>query len=964
MKNAPSHFHLIESRYVPEEQSTVHLLEHAVTGSPVLYIENSDPNKVFTIAFRTPPLGSTGNCHILEHAVLNGSRKYCTKEPFMDLLKSSLQTFLNAITYPDKTVYPVASRNDADFANLMDLYLDAVFNPRVLEDELIFRQEGWRYEIFDKADPIVYQGVVYNEMKGALSSAENQVIEQINQALYEGTVYGENSGGDPYVIPTLDYDAFRHFHRTYYHPSNAYTVLYGAINETEAFTRLNEYFSAYSRAEIDSLPPRVTRLSSPVHRTMSFSVSKSEPTAGAAFLSCSWLLGDNTTSEQQYISHLIATILIEAEASPLRNALLKELTLEDLFTVTNAVRENSLSIVAKNIDPAQRPRFEAIIERYLRQFAEDGIDRELIEGVLNNAEFHLREKGNYATKGIVLSLSALGQWLYGFNPIDAISYRDNMAKLHAGLDAKLFERFIREHLLDNPHRIVIEHLPEPGLNERRDADVAKKLSAFKATLSDDALDALIAQNEALRTRQDTPDSEADKATIPTLTRAELPTALVRVPREIHRDAQATWLLHDLPTSGIHYVDLLFDVNHIAPEDAPYLATICELIGLMDTAQHDFRSYANRELLCTGGITATPKLYAIEDSDDRFERKLIVSTKFLGLDHLEEGLSLIDEQLLHTSFADRDRLLDLLKMVQSQYQSDLVQNAHRIMRDRAMSHISRISSFHQQLNGLSYYSFVRDFVSDFTEAKCARLERIYSRLFRHPSRIVNLTAERDHFDRLRSSITAHLAAYPTEALAPADVPFEPKLIREAFYTSVDVQYVAIAAPLKTDEPLRDDLIVLSKLLSNEYLYNEIRAKGGAYGAGMIASASQRAFSTYSYRDPNLSRTLEIYRRLGDQIAALDLTEADLERFIIGAVGAVDEPMTEHQKGLFDLAGFIMQRESTYYDDRLREIVSATVDGLRRYADAFKAALPDACVAVLGSEQQIREACADFDEVVRL
>lgn len=956
-------FRLLESRPLKEEQSVLHLYEHAATGARVLYMENDDLNKVFSIGFRTPPIGSTGNCHILEHCVLNGSRKYRTKEPFMDLIKSSLATFLNAITYPDKTIYPVASRNDADFANLMDLYLDAVFYPRAVEDPLIFRQEGWRYEIFDKSEPLTYKGVVYNEMKGAMSSGEDQVYEQIGQNLFPGTIYAENSGGDPYVIPELDYETFRAYHSRYYAPTNSYTFLYGKIDEAGCFNRLAEYFNAFPRRDAGSMPERCELFSEPRRATCSYATGAGEDPEGRAFLSMSWIIDDISNVKDRLVYQLLSELLVDSEASPLRRRLLKEIGCEDIYSGLNIFRQVGFSIIAKNAPADKLDLFESVVLDELKKLVENGISPELLDATMNVAEYRLREKGNYATKGIIFLTAAMTPWLYDEDPMLGLAYRDELDDLKARLHEGVFEDYIRGHLVENPHRVLILHEPAPGLNEKRDLEVREALDDLKSQMSDEELDELIAENQALLERQNAPDSEEQKKTIPVLTRDELPKSFPRIPRELFED-EATWLYHELPTAGIHYLDLVFDASHIGTQEAAQMALVCELIGMLDTRKHTYSDYANAEMLATGGITANPRLYAHASAPRRFERKVVISTKLLGTDHLREALELIREQLFDTLFEDRERIVEVIRMVKSEFQADLLQNGHRIVRDRAQSQVSALSHYNQFLNGLDFYKYVTRLSERYTDEDHDALVAVYKKLFINEHRIVNITSDAP-FEELAGPVRDMLRTLPAETPARVSIDFTPYEVAEAFVTSSDVQYVSRASNLRRLLPdaTQGSLAVLAGILSNEYLYNEIRAKGGAYGAGLGISWTGIA-STYSYRDPNLRRTVEVYEGLGDAVEALELTPQDLDRFLIGAIGTLDEPMTERRKGGFDLSNFLSGRTPESYDRLLSEALATTFDQLKSYADGIGASMSGRGLVVLGSEKAISEAKDLFDRVERI
>lgn len=956
-------FTQIKEKAVPEEASTLHLYKHDKTGARVLHMKNDDDNKVFAIAFATPPLGSTGNCHILEHCVLNGSRKYRTKEPFMDLLKSSLQTFLNAMTYPDKTVYPIASRNEADFQNLMDLYLDAVFYPAVLEDERIFRQEGWHYKLDRAEDPLGLSGVVYNEMRGAMSSPEDQVFDAIGRALYRGTIYAENSGGDPYKIPGLSYEDFCAFHKKYYHPSNARIFLYGDIDEDATFRRLASYLDAFDKREPAPLPADVEKPDRPQEEESLFSIDSGQDEDGQAFFSLSWLIDRARVDEGRYLYHLMEDVLVKSETSPLRRAILEELGAKDLLSEIWDFKEVGFSLVVKGVDPDKKDRFLAIVDRELRRMVEEGLDPQVLEGLLLSHEFDLREKQGMATKGILFMAMALSEAMYGADPMERIAYADKLEAVRALVKEGALEKYIRDKLLDNPHRIFQVHRPKAGLNAERDRALAQKLSDYKASLSSDEIDNVLAANRALEARQNEPDAPEAKATIPRLGREDLPEGLDAVPREVQESEEATYLRHDLPTAGITYLTLVFDLAHFPAEDLPYLTLVSDLMGRLSTEKRSYQAYEIREDLLTGGIYLSPRVYDYYESQ-AFTPKLQLTTKFLGLDSLEEGLDLMAEQVLETRFDEIDRIRELMAIILSSMEMGMVSDGSSVALQRASAQIFPSAAYHDRLKGLSYYLWLKDFAKTFGPEDQAKLEDVYRRLFISKDRLVNLTGQGEDLDRVQAAVDRFLARIPTEDTAPAPFDFHPEPKKLAFSLTSDVQFVAITGRIDPDRaPYGGHFQVLSNIMSNSYLYTEIRAKGGAYGQGLALGSSQLA-GAYTYRDPHLRRSLDIFHALPDQVAALDLSDEDLVAFIIGSVGRVDRPMTENQKGLFDLSNYLRRVDPAFYNRTLTEIKEARLEDLRALAQPLRAAWAQASVVVLGSREAIEKDKALFDEIGRI
>ena len=954
-------FEKIEERYVEEEASTLLLYRHRKTGAQILHMKNEDDNKVFAIGFRTPPLGSTGNCHILEHCVLNGSRKYKTREPFMDLIKSSLQTFLNAMTFSDKTVYPVASRNDADFHNLMDLYLDAVFYPRVKEDPRIFRQEGWHYELHKKDDPLTYSGVVYNEMKGATSSLDDQIQEQIGQALYPGTIYAENSGGDPYEIPSLTYERFIAYHSQFYHPSNALIFFYGNLDEEESFAHLNSYLDDFEKKEISSLPEDVLPFEQPKEMTMEVSLGSGEEEEGKSSLSCSWLVDRARTDIDSYYYNLLTEVLIESESSPLRRALLDELGCQDLYGLLNDVKQIGFTIVAKGVDPAKKDRFSAIIDEELKKIVEEGLDPRVLQGIVRKMEFDLREKKNIASKGIALMYLAMNEWLYGENPIERIAYASKLKELKRRLSDHGMEEYIRQRLLHNPNRVIITHLAKAGLNAKKDREEALRLEQYKNALSFEDLQKILDENKELSDFQNAEDSEEAKATIPYLSKEELPEEIADIPRRVEEKNGVTYLLHDLPTAGIDYLDLVFDLSHFTIEEAPYLTVLCELLGRLDTRLHSYQEYQAEEALATGGISTTAQVSSLMGSD-LFRTVLLVSTKFLGLADFDRGLELIREQLLETDFSDQAKIREELGILVSNYEMNLVPYGHLHAIQRAMSWQTPSAHFSEALSGLSYFLFLKKLAKNYGPEDQKILEDLYHRLTLSPERLANIAASGTDLDQMKEAISHWLTAFPAKNLPAAAMDFHPQSRKEAFITTTNVQFVGQAGHLhRGPQVFHGPGLMVSNLVSNDFLYKEIRAKGGAYGQGMQLSYADDTLYTFSYRDPHLDRTLRVNQTIPDYLKNLSLSAQDLDRTLIGSIGSLDRPMTERQKSSFDLGLYLSQYPEGYFKRLFKEMKETSIEALRAYEKPVQRALESASTAVIGSKEAVEKSKTSFDQI---
>lgn len=956
-------FTLKHQESIAEEQATLLFYEHDQTGAQVYHLKNEDPNKTFAISFRTKPIGSTGNMHIMEHAVLNGSRKYRTKEPFMDMIQSSLQTFLNAMTYPDKTVFPVASRNDRDFLNLTDVYLDAVFHPKVLEDERIFRQEGWRREIFHEEDPITYQGVVYNEMKGAMSAPERQVYQQIQAALLPETIYAENSGGDVAAIPSLSYEDFVAYHQTSYHPSNAIIFYYGAIDEELTFAQLASFLDEYERVETDdTLPEEVVPFAEPRRVEETFDVADEEPTERKSYLALSWLVDEARTDWTRYLYQLLGDVLIQSESSPLRRALFQELKPTDLYGELIEGRQIGFSIMVKETDAALADRFAEIVQKTLRQWMDEGISKDVLDGILNAMEFGLREKHGAATKGIVFMEMLNNEATYGADPFPVFHYEQQLAALREALNEGALEDYIRTHLLENAHCVLSVHRPEAGKNRKREEETRERLAAYKESLSPEELRELIRKNEALRERQNAENTPEEKATLPLLPREELPEQKERIPREVRHHGEDVVLFHDLPTSGIHYLDLAFDLSHISLADAPYAMLVVELLGRLDTEKYDYKSLEIHESQVTGGVAMYPVVISREETDG-FARTLLVSTKLLARADVDTALDVLDQEMFHTQFTDRERLAEQIRIIHSDRKMSVVPSGHAVAMARALAHINPKAAYDDQLKGLGYLTVLTRLAENLTDADVERLESVYALLFAAGHRVVNVTSHGASAEAFIARVLDYLDTVPARELEPAPVAFTPWQTSEAFTTTSDVQYNAVAAPYVMEHGLDGQRIVLASILETAILYNEIRAKGGAYGQSASFTMDGEVVMA-SYRDPRLDETYAVFEHVGERVEALPLSTEDLDRFIIGAVGRFDRPLTESMKGLLDLRNYLVGHDADWEDQRLREMKATTVDDIRREGARLTKAIAQATRVTIGNPQAVEGARTAFETVSRI
>ena len=963
-----SGFRLVEQRDVAETDSIGRLFVHEKTGARLLQLANNDTNKVFGIGFRTPSMNSTGVAHITEHTVLNGSKKYRTKEPFMDLARSSLSTFLNAMTFSDKTIFPVASQNDKDFDNLMDVYLDAVFNPAIYYRKEIFLQEGWHYHIEDPKDPLTYRGVVYNEMRGALSGADAQVGDAILAQLYPDTIYGRESGGDPYEITDLTYEAFLDFHRKLYHPSNSYIFIYGDGDIEHFLSHINdEYLANYDAADIDSHIAVQEAFAAPKEMETHYSVAPDAPTDHKDMLSYTVSMGTRCKPEDMFIQEVLAEVLVNSQSGIIKNALLAAGIGEDVTSFSNDGIQIPFGIVAKGADAAQKAEFVRIVEETLQGLVRDGINKDQLLAAVHKMEYSLREADGYTTRGIIYYINAFETWLYDGDPFDSLCYNETLEKLRQNIDSDFYESYIQSHILDNPHKVIMVSRPEPGMNDAKDAAVTERLAAYKASLSDDEIKALVDETHMLLDRQNNDDTPEEKATIPRLAREDVKGSFPEIPCNEEEIEGVKVLHHPLFTAGINYFNMLLNLDHIDVEELPYVGLLTSLIGSVDTENYSYSALSTAEYLTSGGVSITSRVFQNAHQPEEFTHRLLVNSKTLSAEDTEGFLKLAEEQLFHSDFSDKKRFREVLQMLKMQLQEGIFQQGHTVVAGRVTAYHSAYSRFNEYLNGLDFLFFLQDLDNHFEERfddTLARIQDLYKRLVTRKDMLVSVTTSDENYAIIRPILTDWLKRLPDVDYPHAkwEVPVE--VLNEGIQSSAGVQYVAKGADIGAMGCQYNGVLeVLSNVLSNEYLYNNVRAKGGAYGQG-IRFSRNGGVSCYSYRDPNLENTIAIYDEMADWLENIDMDNDALTNYIIGVMNRFNPVMTARAQGVWSLYSRVngLKREDIIKGQQ--EALAATVDDLKRYAPYLRKAMAENHLCVLGGSERVKQAAGLFKNVIKL
>ncbi|MDE7200215.1 MAG: insulinase family protein [Lachnospiraceae bacterium] len=958
---------LLEKQRIEELKSDGYLLKHNKTGARVALLSNDDENKVFYIGFRTPPKDSTGVAHIIEHTVLCGSEKYPIKDPFIELAKGSLNTFLNAMTYPDKTVYPVASCNDKDFRNLMDVYLDAVFHPNIYREEKIFKQEGWHYELENAEDELTINGVVYNEMKGAFSSPDDVLYREIMNSLYPHTSYAVESGGDPNVIPELTYEDFLAFHQKYYHPSNSYIYLYGDMDMAEQLTYIDrEYLCKYEALAVDSALATEPPFEKSILVEKEYPIMESESEEGNTYLSYNVSLGEALSRKVSVGFQALSDAVVGAPGAPVRKALLDAGIGTDISDIYEAdVKQPYYSIVAKNADESQRDEFVRIIEETLGGIAGNGVDKTALRAALNHDEFKYREAdyGSYP-KGLMYGLQMFETWLYDDKkPFEYLELDETYKELKQAVETSWYEDILRTLLLENTHRSIVVVRPVKGLTGKREKALAESLAAKKAAMSGEEVEAIVAQTAALAAYQEEPDSEENLKKIPLLEREDIGKKARPYCNEERKAGDTTLLYHDIYTNGIGYLRFLFDLKQVPGELFPYVGLLQVMIGLVDTEKRSYSELYNEINLQTGGIAPAVNVYT--NADDTTKYKLTFDLKVKTLyENLPQAFSLAEEILTESVYTDGKRLLELVAENRSDKQAQMMSAGHSLAASQALSYLSKQACLMDQVNGLAFYRLLEGLEKDFESKKeelCEKLGRLVRCIFRPENLMVDYTAEREGLAGVEQLVEAFKEKLYQD---PVDnSPYEPKLIKknEGLMSSAQIQYVCRAGSYaKNGLSYTGALRVLKVIMSYEYLWMQVRVKGGAYGCMCQFGKTGESYFV-SYRDPNLEKTLEVYEKAADFVADFEADERTMTQYIIGAVSALDMPLTPAAKGNYSLAGYMTGLTFERVQKERDELLAADEGTIRSLAAYIRAFMEDDCLCVVGNEERIKEQEKRFGEI---
>ena len=965
-------YELIQQQELRDLKSEGYYLRHKKSGARILLMKNDDDNKVFSVGFRTPPEDSTGLPHILEHSVLCGSKNFPIKDPFVELVKGSLNTFLNAMTFPDKTVYPVASCNDKDFQNLMHVYMDAVFYPNIHEKSEIFRQEGWSYNLESADDTLTYNGVVYNEMKGAYSSPESVLDRVVLHTLFPDTCYANDSGGDPDVIPNLTYEQFTAFHKKYYHPSNSYIYLYGDMDFVEKLEWLDKaYLSLFDAQDIESEIQFQKPFDAVKEIEETYSITSGEPEENNTYLSYNKVIG-TALDEKLYLAfEVLDYALLSAPGAPLKKALVDAGIGKDIMgAYESCIYQPMFSVVAKNANVEQKEAFVNVIESTLRDIVENGIDQKSLEAGIHYNEFRYREAdfGSYP-KGLMYNLQIFDSWLYddekSFIHMSAIETYDF---LKSQITTGYFENLIQKYILDNTHGAVVVVKPERGRTARMDKELEEKLAAYKASLSEAEVEALVKATEQLVEYQEKEENPEDMEKIPVLERSDISRAIAPIQNEEMQMDGTSLVFHEIDTNGIGYADLIFDLSGISVEQLPYVGILQAVLGIIDTENYEYGELFNEINMYTGGIGTSIEAYpdVTRAKEKEFKATFEVKAKAL-YSKMPVAFQMMQEILTKSKLDDEKRLKEILSMTKSRLQMRFQSAGHQTAAARALSYASPISKFKELTNGIDFYEVVKHIEENFEHEKVtliSNLQKLVKQLFKADNMMVSYTAEKEGLQGFEEEIASVKKCLYTEEFEENACVIHCEKRNEGFKTSSKVQYVArVGNFIDAGYEYTGAFQILKVILGYEYLWQNVRVKGGAYGCISNFTRLGEAYFS-SYRDPNLEKTNAVYEGVVDYLRNFTVSERDMTKYIIGTMSNLDQPMTPVAKGDRSMNLYMNHISEEMIREERNQILDAKEEDIRALADVVAAALACNQLCVIGGEDKIEEQKDLFMEIRNL
>jgi presequence protease len=959
-------FKLLENRFVKEVNAECFYFEHIQSGARLLKIAADDPNKTFSIAFKTDPESDAGTPHIMEHSVLNGSKNFPVKSPFDVLNKGSLITFLNAFTGSDLTCYPFASINDKDYFNVMHVYLDAVFNPLILSDQRILKQEGWHYELDSLDGSPVYKGVVYNEMKGAFSSPTRELNYLVDKNLFPDNGYRFESGGYPAAIPSLTYEMFVKFHKKYYHPVNSHIMLYGNADLDQELALIDqEYLSKYSRAKRPQSFPLQKPFSKIKELSSFYPAAEGSKTENQTYLSMNIVAGLNTDRATTMALNILCDLLVNQEAAPVRLALQKAGIGQDVSASVDELRQNVFQIRVQNANASDARKFREIVMTTLRDVIKKGLDKKAIEGAVNRTEFQLRE-GNDAQKGITYNFQILPGWFFADNPFLTLEYEKPLAKVKTALESKYLESIIQTYIVDNPHTLFLTLAPKPGMEKESRAKTDAELQKYKASLSATAKEQLVKETKELVEHQKREDTPEALATIPLLERNDISPKAQWYELQEQRIAGVPMLWHEEFTNGVVYSRMLFDMHTLPADLIPYAALLSEVLGSQNTEHYSYGDLDVTLNIHTGGFSTYLTTYLENQSDTSMIAKFVVNAKVM---HAKTGtlFELLNEIVNHTKLSDIDRLKEIITRHQARLDEQVKRSGYGYTRTRLASYFSNTGMFNELTSGIEYYWFVSDLAarldSNATQIS-EKLIKTATLLFTKNNLTAVITCGKDDLPTVVQEFPIFAKTLPVAQAAPAPWKFVFEKKNEGFLTASKVQYVIKGYNFKLlGYQWNGTMRVLSQILSSDWLQNQVRVIGGAYG-GFSSFAPSGQVMLNSYRDPNLKETLENYDAIPKYLEQLHVNDKEMTRYILGTIADLDNPLTPSQKGDVAVKYYLEKTKTADLQKERDEVINVTLQDMKTLKKMMSEILNQNVICVYGNEDKIQAQKNLFGKIQKL
>ncbi len=959
-------FKLIEKEFVKEVNAECYYFEHIKSGAKLFKIASDDDNKTFSIAFKTIPESDCGTPHIMEHSVLNGSKNFPVKSPFDILAKGSLNTFLNAMTGSDMTIYPVASMNDKDYFNLMHVYLDAVFYPLIYDDPRILMQEGWHHELTGKDEPVVYKGVVYNEMKGAFSGPTRELDYQITKNLFPDNGYQYSSGGYPSAIPQLTYNDFINFHKKYYHPSNSYIFLYGNADLNKELEFIDsKYLSNFDKSDQKVSIPLQKPFEKMKEVKAYYPVTEGSSTENQTYLNYSFVVGLNTNKALEMGLDVLCDVLVNQESAPIRLALQEAGIGKEVYAYADNLKQNVVEIVVQNANPSDKDKFYEIVKKEFEKAVKNGLDKEAVEGTFNRKEFGLRE-GNDAQKGLRYNFQLMSGWFFADNPFMGLEYEKPLAEIKSSLEKGYLENLISKYFIDNPHSVLVVLEPKPGLEGENNLKTEKELKEYKSSLSKEQLDKLVSQTNELMEYQKREDTPEQVSTIPLLELKDINSEAEWYSIKEEKVEDVPVLYHEEFTNDVVYAKLYFDLKVLPQELIPYSSLLSEILGDLNTKNYSYGDLDKALNIHTGGFNTSLNSFLEEQNDSKMENKFVVSSKAMNV-KVDKMFELLGEIVNNSTINDKDRLKNLLTRHQARLDAQIKQNGFGYARTRLTSYISNEGMFDEITGGIDYYNFITNLAKNFdakSDEIINNLTKTAELLFNKNNMIASVTCFNSDLNTFNNGLDNFIKSLPVKDVDYQHWEFKPEKKNEGLQAASKVQYVIKGFDFKKlGYDWNGKMLVLNQILSREWLQNQIRVLGGAYGGFSSFSRSGVALFA-SYRDPNLRETLENYDKTPEYLKTFEADDQEMTRFIIGTIAGLDRPLRPSQKGDAAVRRYLERTTKEEVQKNRDAVLKTTPEDIKQMTKLVADILAQQTYCVYGNEEKINTEKDLFKNIVKL